>query len=92
RFFETWPVAANAALVLFHTDELRLKAEVYAKKYGHLMLFSDRFPQGLEVLKLGLDDGNVRRWAMNGKTLWLDTVDLRTNATFVWSLDLSKLI
>jgi hypothetical protein len=44
------------------------------------------------VLKLGLDDGNVRRWAMNGHTLWLDTVDLRTNATFVWSLDLSKVI
>lgn len=92
RIFETWPVAANAALVLFHTDQLRLKAEVYANKYDHLVLFSDRHPQGLEVLKLGLDDGNVRRWAMNGKTLWLDAVDLRTNATFVWSLDLSKLI
>jgi len=92
RFFETWPVATNAALVLFHTEELRLKAEVYAKKYDHLVLFSDRFPQGLEVLKLGLDDGNVRRWAMTGSTLWLDTVDLRTNSTFVWSLDLSKVI
>jgi hypothetical protein len=92
RVFETWPVAANAALVLFHTDQLRLKAEVYAQKYDHLVLFSDRHPQGLEVLKLGLDDGNVRRWAMSGHTLWLDTVDLRTNATFVWSLDLSKVI
>ena len=86
------PVATNAALVLFHTEELRLKAEVYVRKYDHLMLFSDRFPQGLEVLKLGLDDGNVRRWAMNGPTLWLDTVDLRTNKTFVWTLDLSQLI
>ena len=92
RLFETWPVAANAALVLFHTEELRLKAEVYARKFGHLVLFSDRFPQGLEVLKLGLDDGNVRRWAMTGSTLWLDTVDLRTNSTFVWSLDLSQVI
>jgi hypothetical protein len=92
RLFETWPVATNAALVLFHTEQLRLKAEVYAKKYDHLMLFSDRHPQGLAVLRLGLDDGNVRRWAMSGKTLWLETVDLRTNSTFVWSLDLSKLI
>jgi hypothetical protein len=92
RIFETWPVAANAALVLFHTEQQRLKAEVYVNKYDHLVLFSDRHPQGLEVLTLGLDDGNVRRWAMNGKTLWLDTVDLRTNATFVLSLDLSKLI
>jgi len=92
RIFETWPVAANAALVLFHTDELRLKAEVYVKKYDHLVLFSDRYPRGLEVLKLGLDDGNARRWAMNGNTLWLDTVDPRTNASFVWSLDLSKVI
>lgn len=92
RMFQTWPVAPNAALVLFHTDELRLKAEVYVRKYDHLVLFSDRFPQGLEVLKLGLDDGNVRRWAMSGRTLWLDTVDRRTNATFVWTLDLSRLI
>jgi len=92
RFFETWPVAANAALVLFHTDPVRLKAEVYAKQFAHLMLFSDRFPQGLEVLKLGLDNGNVRRWAMTGTTLWLDTLDPRTNASFVWSLDLSKVI
>lgn len=92
RIFETWPVATHAALVLFHTDQQRLKAEVYANQYDHLVLFSDRHPQGLQVLKLGLDDGNVRRWAMHGKTLWLDTVDLRTNATFVWSLDLSRVI
>lgn len=92
RFFETWPVAPNAALVLFHTERVRLKADVYAKKFDHLVLYSDRYPQGLEVLKLSLDDGNVVRWAMSGTTLWLDTLDLRTNNTFVWSLDLSKVI
>jgi hypothetical protein len=92
RFFETWPVAPHAALVLFHTDPIRLKAEVYVKKFAHLVLFSDRHPQGLEVLKLGLDDGNVQRWAMNGRTLWLATLDARTNTSFVWSLDLAKVI
>lgn len=92
RYFETWPAAPDAAMVLYHTDELRLKAEVYVRRYDHLVIYSPRYLQGLEVLKLSLDDGNVRRWAMVGKTLWLDTFDRRNNASFIWSLDLSNVL
>jgi hypothetical protein len=93
RLFETWPVAPDSALVLWHSGEIRVKAEVYVRERDHFMLFSPRHPQGLEVLTLGLDDGNVERWAMVGRTLWLETVDARDIAkpkTFVWSIDLTK--
>jgi hypothetical protein len=93
RMFETWPLAPDGAMVLWHSGEIRVKAEVYVRERDHLLLFSPRHPQGLEVLTLGLDDGNVERWAMVDHTLWLETVDARNidkPAAFVWSLDLSK--
>ena len=95
RLFETWPLAPDTALVLWHSGDLRVQAEVYVREYDHLTLFSPRHPDGLEVLKLGLDDGNVERWTMVGHVLWLETVDardIRKPAAFVWSLDLSKLL
>ncbi len=95
NFFATLPVAPDAVLVLFHTDQERLGPERYVNKYDHLMLFSTRYPKGLEILKLGVDDGNVRRWDMVGSTLWLDTLDARNPAQpvkFTWSLDLSKVL
>jgi len=95
RLFQTWPVAPDGALVLWHSGEIRLKAEVYVRERDHFMLFSPRHPQGLEVLALGLDDGNVERWAMVGRTLWLETVDARDVArprTFVWSIDLAGVL
>lgn len=92
RYFETWPATSDTAMVLYHTDELRLKAEVYVRRFDHLVIYSPRYLNGLEVLKLSLDDGNVRRWAMVGKTLWLDTFDRRNDASFIWSLDLSNVL
>ncbi|OIQ66337.1 hypothetical protein GALL_520950 [mine drainage metagenome] len=92
RTFETWPATPDTAMVLYHTDALRLKAEVYVRRFDHLVIYSPRYLNGLEVLKLSLDDGNVRRWAMVGKTLWLDTFDRRNNASFIWSLDLSTVL
>lgn len=93
RMFETWPVTRDSAMVLWHTGQLRVRAEVYVRERDHLLLFSPRHPQGLEVLSLGLDDGNVERWAMVGHTLWIETVDARNiekPVSFVWSLDLTK--
>jgi hypothetical protein len=93
RLFETWPVGPDSALVLWHSGEIRVKAEVYVRERDHFTLFSPRHPQGLELLTLGLDDGNVERWAMVGHTLWLQTVDARNiekPTAFAWSLDLAK--
>lgn len=91
-YFDIWPAAADTAMVLYHTEGLHVKAEVYVSRYDHLVVYSKRYPQGLEVLKLSVDDGNVRHVAMVGKTLWLDTLDRRNNASFIWSLDLSNVL
>jgi hypothetical protein len=93
--FEVRPVGGDSAMVLWHAGEVRVQAEVYVHDHVHLMLVSPRHPQGLEVLALGLDDGNVERWALVGHTLWLDAIDARDMAKpakFVWSLDLARVL
>lgn len=91
----TLDAGPDRTLLLYHTDELRLRAEVYARKYDHILVFSPRHPQGIEVIKLGLDDGNVVDWVMVGKTLWLHTYDRRNDKQpdgMIWSLDLSAVL
>lgn len=91
--FETLTATPEAMLLLYRTGVIRLGAGNFAYAQNHLMVFSTRFPQGLEVLTLGIDDGNVRNWAMQGKTLWLQTRDKRKQPKdFTWSLDLSKVL
>ncbi len=85
----------DRVLLLYHTDQLRLRAEVYVRKYDHILVFSPRHRQGMEVLKLGLDDGNVVDWIMVDKTLWLHTYDRRDDKRpegLFWSLDLSSVL
>jgi len=91
--FETLAATTDAMLVLFHTGRIRLAAEDYTYQNDHVLLFSHSQPLGLEVIKLGIDDGNVRAWAMQGKTLWLQTQDKRKKLKdFYWSLDLTKVL
>ncbi len=95
RYFDVLPAGSDAALLRHGSDGVRVAAETYARGREHLWLFSPRHPQGLEVLDLALADGNVRRWGLVGKTLWLETEDLRARgkgAGFVWSLDLSRVL
>jgi hypothetical protein len=92
---DTRAAGADRALLLYHAGELRLRAEVYLREYDHILVFSPQHPQGVEVLKLGLDDGNVVDWLVVGKTLWLHTQDRRDDrqpGTFFWSLDLSAVL
>ncbi len=92
---DTRDAGADRTLLLFHTGELRLRAEVYLREHDHIVVFSPRHPQGLEVLKLGLDDGNVVDWRLAGTTLWLHTQDRRNEkqpGKFFWSLDLAAVL
>jgi len=92
---DTRAAGTDRALLLFHTGELRLRAEVYLREYDHVLVFSPRHPRGLEVLKLGLDDGNVVEWLVLDKTLWLHAQDRRNEnqpANFFWSLDLTSVL
>jgi hypothetical protein len=91
--FETLAVSPTAKLVNYRTGVIRLAAENYVYRYNHILLFSPSHPQGLEVIKLGLDDGNLREWAMQGETLWLRTHDKRKpTQDIVWSLDLQRVL
>lgn len=93
KSFEVLAASPQAMLVLYHTEAIRLGTGNYVYQHDHVMLFSARHPQGLEILKLNLDDGNIRAWAMQGKQLWLQTEDRRKQAkSFNWSLDLSNVL
>ena len=95
RFVDVLPAARDTAIVLFHTDPERLAAEVYVNRHDHLVLFSPRYPQGLALLTLGVDKGNIRRWALNGTVLHLEAVDPRERSrpvTYMWSLDLARVL
>jgi hypothetical protein len=91
--FEVLAAGADATLVLYHTGAIRLGADNFAYQLDHIRLFSARYPQGLEIVKLDVGDGNVRAWSMAGKTLWLRTEDKRKKPLgFIWSLDISKVL
>lgn len=91
--FETLTISPTAKLVNYRTGVLRLGAENYVYQHNHILLFSPNHPHGLEVIKLGLDDGNLREWTMQGKTLWLRTHDKRKQPKdFIWSLDLHRVL
>ena len=92
-FVETLFAAPEAVLVQYYTDSIRLGYEDYIFKYNHILLFSARYPKGFELLKLGIDDGNVHAWGMRDKTLWMKTHDKRKKPKdFIWSLDLSNVL
>jgi hypothetical protein len=91
--FEILAVSPNAALVLYHTEAIRLGPDDFVFQHDHVVLFSASRPDGLEILKLSIDDGNIRAWAVDGKRLWLKTSDPRKPpGDYVWSLDLSKVL
>jgi hypothetical protein len=95
KFFEVQAVSADTAVVLYYTGTKRIAAEKYYNEFNHLRLYSPRYPQGVELLKLGVDDGNVTRWAIADRILFLQTIDKRDAKKPIermWSLDLSKVL
>lgn len=94
RFLDNLQLTPDAVLVVYRTDNLRLGAERYLNRFDHLVLFSPRHPAGLEVARIGLDDGNVRDWRFAAGKLWLQTSDDRGDSpkTLAWSLDLSHVL
>jgi len=94
RFLDDLQLTPDAVLAVYRTDSVRLGAERYVNRFDHLVLFSPRHPTGLEVARLGIDDGNVRDWRFVGGKLWLQTTDARGDSpkNFNWSLDLSHVL
>jgi hypothetical protein len=91
--FDILAATPEAMLVLYHTSPIFLGMDNSVYQYDHVLLFSPRHPQGLEIIKLAIDDGNVTSWGMQGRTLWLNAVDRRKQPKeFTWSLDLDKVL
>jgi hypothetical protein len=95
KYFEYKPVSATAGLALFYTDMKRESAEIYHNYENHFLLFNPEFSNGLEVLTLGIDVGNVKNWLVVDNTLYMEAFDSRGKQEprrSFWSLDLAKLI
>jgi hypothetical protein len=95
KFFEARAVAPNAVIVQYFTGRIRLAPEVYYNTPSHLRLFSPRYPDGVDVLRLSADDGSIERWAVIDKTLWVMSSDQRQRnkpKNFIWSLNLGNVL
>ncbi|MGE3164645.1 MAG: hypothetical protein AB7O52_07055 [Planctomycetota bacterium] len=94
RLFDQRIIRDHEHLVLYYSDTRRKSAEIYHNYYNHLVLFARERP-GLEILKLGIDVGNVRAWGVVGRKLYLETIDNRDHSNprvGHWSLDLRKVL
>ncbi len=95
-YFEVLAINNEAALVAYFTDQKREKAEFYHNYYQHIMLFNTTYPKGIEIAKLGIDDGNLLEWAIKDKVLYMNTYDNRNlkkkEKHYSWSLNLSRLL
>ena len=95
KYFEVQQLPNGYSMVLYYSDTRRKSAEIYHNYYNHLVLYSPDNPQGVEVLKVGIDMGNVTSWFVNDKTLFMQTQDNRNPRApkiGYWSLDLSRLM
>lgn len=94
RFVQSRQMRPDAVLVVYRTGQKRLGAMRYVHLFDHLLLFSPRHPDGVEVARIGVDDGNVHDWGTVGTTLWLATSDSRERPApeFVWSVDLAAVL
>jgi len=86
-------VAADAVAVRWHEGRIRLGRWGDVAAMARVVLFTPLERDGLELLRLSLDDGNILGWGLAGTTLWLDAVDGRLRPVprrHVWSLELSQ--
>lgn len=95
KFFEQKDLESGETIIIYYGETKRKSAEIYHNYFNNIVLFSDNHPQGIEILKLSIDDGNVKEWQVIDKKLLLHTVDNREHKdpkTYFWSLDLSKVL
>ncbi len=95
RYFEQKDLNSGETLITYYSDTQRKSAEIYHNYYNNIVLFSDKYPQGIEILKLSIDDGNIKDWNVIDKKLVLHAIDNRDHNNpkpYFWSLDLSKIL
>lgn len=86
---------ADGVLVRWHAGRVPLGHWGDVAREDRIVLFTPSERDGLEVLRLALDDGNVRAWGLQDTTLWLHAIDGRLRPQprlFTWSLDLFRVL
>ena len=91
----TLRVAPDGVLIHWRSGRVPLGRWGDVARQDHVVLFTPRERDGLEVLTLALADGNIRAWGLRGTTLWLHAIDGRPRPAprvRAWSLDLARVI
>jgi hypothetical protein len=94
-YFEVRTISQSEAIAFYATDRRRHSADVYYNYYNHFMYFSPKYPNGVELLELGIDLGNVRKWEIAGQFLYMEIDDPRNKQNSghsKWMLDLSAIV
>jgi hypothetical protein len=89
------PAGEDAVLVRWHCGRVRLGRWGDVAREDRVVLFTPRERDGLPVLTLALEDGNIRGWGLDGATLWLHAIDGRLRPApreHVWSLGLDAVL
>lgn len=95
ELFRTRSAGANGQLVLLFGDTQRKSAEIYHNHLHRIVLFNTKHPEGLTILNLSIETGNVLDWRVSESTLYLKTRDNRDHRNpkdGAWSLNLKKVI
>ena len=77
QYYKLYPISKDSIIAVYYSGRTRQAAEFYHNYYNHLLLFSPDYPDGLEFLKLGIDDGNVETLLLKDDVLYLETWDIR---------------
>jgi hypothetical protein len=95
KYFEQKSLSNTESMIVYYSDTKRKSAEIYHNYYNHIVLFNDQFPEGIELVKLGIDNGNIIDWQLNHNKLQLHTRDNREHKSphiRYLSLDISKML
>ena len=94
-YAKKYQISDDSAIILYYSELIRRSAEIYHNYYNYLMLFSPEYPDGMEFLKLGIDNGNIESLKLQNKTLFLETWDTRIRGNAkqqFFSLNLNAII
>ncbi|WP_455204056.1 hypothetical protein [Kaarinaea lacus] len=94
EFFQVKHISPKMGLVLYYSGRVRAAAELYYNSLNHIMLVSSKYPNGIDLLQLGIELGNVHEWQVRDNKLFIKAVDIRDSDTkeSFWSLDIGKVL
>ena len=95
QYYILYPISKDSTIVVYYSGRTRQSAEFYHNYYNHLLLFSPKYPDGLEFLKVGIDDGNIETLLLSDDVLYLETWDIREHGhpkQRFFSIDLNTLL